>query len=92
MLDALIVITFILAGAGTGFHGIDLLPLQLIEQISTPGLRWVALGFGSFLGLIMGLLVQNAYRRLEVKGAIAVGGNSAQPRGWLGGWTCWWQT
>jgi uncharacterized protein YacL len=67
MLDALIVITFILAGAGTGFHGIDLLPLQLIEQIHTPGLRWVALGFGSFAGLIMGLLVQNAYRRLETR-------------------------
>ncbi|AFY69372.1 PilT protein domain protein [Thalassoporum mexicanum PCC 7367] len=67
MLDALIVITFILAGAGTGFHGIDLLPIELIEKINTPGLHWVCLGFGSFFGLIMGLLVQNAYRRLEVK-------------------------
>jgi len=67
MIDAIIVVTFILAGAGTGFHGIDLLPIQVISQVSSPGLRWITLGFGAFLGMLLGILAQTTYRRLEVR-------------------------
>lgn len=67
MIDAIIILTFILAGAGTGFHGIDLLPVQVLDQINSQGLRWVALGFGAFFGLIIGLLAQTGYRRLELQ-------------------------
>jgi uncharacterized protein YacL len=67
MIDAVIIISFILAGAGTGFHGVDFLPDSVIEQINLQGFRWVALGFGSFLGLILGLFAQNAYRKLEIE-------------------------
>lgn len=65
MIDAVIIITFILAGAGTGFHGVDLLPEPWLATHNVQGLRWVALGLGSFSGLLLGLLVQTGYRRLE---------------------------
>ncbi len=65
MIDAVIVITFILAGAGTGFHGVDLLPSPFLAQLNVHGLRWLSLGFGAFVGLLFGLLAQSAYRRLE---------------------------
>ena len=67
MIDAVIILSFILAGAGTGFHGVDLLPLEVLAKINSQGLRWVALGFGAFFGLILGIVAQNAYRRLEIK-------------------------
>ncbi|MEE3715994.1 PIN/TRAM domain-containing protein [Tumidithrix elongata RA019] len=67
MIDAVIIITFILAGAGTGFHGVDLLPIQVLAQINSQGFRWVALGSGAFVGLILGIVAQNAYRKLEIK-------------------------
>jgi uncharacterized protein YacL len=67
MIDAVIILTFILAGAGTGFHGVDLLPVEVLAKINPHGLRWVALGFGAFFGLILGIVAQNSYRRLEVK-------------------------
>jgi len=67
MIDAVIIISFILAGAGIGFHGVDLLPIELLAEINTQGLRWVMLGFGAFLGLIIGLIAQTAYRRLEAR-------------------------
>jgi len=60
MIDAVIIISFILAGAGTGFHGVDLLPIQTLAEINSQG-------FGSFLGLILGLVAQSTYRRLEVQ-------------------------
>ncbi len=67
MIDAIIILSFILAGAGTGFHGVDFLPIQVLAQINSQGLRWVALGFGAFFGLILGLLAQTAYRKLEAQ-------------------------
>jgi uncharacterized protein YacL len=67
MIDAVIIISFILAGAGTGFHGVDFLPQSIIEQINLQSFRWIALGFGSFLGLVLGLFAQNAYRKLEIE-------------------------
>ena len=66
MLDAIIIISFILAGAGIGFHGIEDLPSSVLSQVTNEGaLRWVTAGFGALIGLAMGLSVQQAYRRLE---------------------------
>jgi uncharacterized protein YacL len=67
MIDAVIIVIFILGGAGTGFHGTDLLPAVLLTKFNLLSLRWLMLGFGSFAGLILGLLVQNGYRRLEAQ-------------------------
>lgn len=67
MIDAVIIISFILAGAGIGFHGVDLLPLSVIDQINLQGFRWLALGTGSFLGLVLGIFAQKAYRKLEAE-------------------------
>ncbi|MFN3927187.1 MAG: PIN/TRAM domain-containing protein [Pseudanabaenaceae cyanobacterium] len=67
MIDAVIVVIFILGGAGTGFHGTDLLPSSWLAQVNLHDLRWLMLGFGAFAGLILGLLVQNGYRRLEAQ-------------------------
>lgn len=66
MLDAIIIISFILAGAGIGFHGIEALPSSTLQQVtSLDGLRWVTAGFGALIGLAVGLTVQTGYRRLE---------------------------
>lgn len=66
MLDAIIIISFILAGAGIGFHGIEALPSSVLEQVTNEyGLRWVTAGFGSLIGLSIGLIVQTGYRRLQ---------------------------
>ena len=66
MLDVIITLTFILVGAGVGFHGIELLsPSVLAEVVNLEGLRWVTAGFGSFIGLGLGIFAQTTYRRLE---------------------------
>ncbi|MBF2028758.1 MAG: PIN/TRAM domain-containing protein [Oscillatoriales cyanobacterium C42_A2020_001] len=66
MLDAIIIISFILAGAGIGFNSIEDLPSQVLSQVSNEtALRFVAAGFGALLGFAIGLSVQQAYRRLE---------------------------
>ncbi len=65
MIDAIIIFAFILAGAGTGFHGIDFLPAELIAHVDVQNFRWITLGIGSFVGLISGLIGQNTYRRIE---------------------------
>ncbi|MCL6432959.1 MAG: PIN/TRAM domain-containing protein [Leptolyngbyaceae cyanobacterium HOT.MB2.61] len=66
MLDAIIIISFILAGAGIGFHGIEELPTSTLQQVTNEeGLRWVSAGFGAIIGLAIGLVVQTSYRRLE---------------------------
>jgi uncharacterized protein YacL len=66
MLDAIIIISFILAGAGIGFHGIEELPTSALQQVTNEeGLRWVTAGFGAVIGLAVGLVVQTSYRRLE---------------------------
>ncbi|HAN46100.1 MAG TPA: hypothetical protein DCQ32_06055 [Cyanobacteria bacterium UBA8156] len=67
MIDALIIVIFILAGAGTGFHGVDLLPSEMLMRLQNPGFRWLALGLGAFIGLVLGIVGQNAYRRLEAE-------------------------
>jgi len=66
MLDAVIILSFILAGAGIGFHGVEALPSTLLQQVTNEeGLRWVSAGFGTLIGLAVGLTVQSGYRRLE---------------------------
>lgn len=66
MLDAIIIFLFILAAAGIGFHGIDLLPGSALTQVTNlDGLRWVTAGFGTLLGIALGLSVQTAYRRIQ---------------------------
>ncbi|KOR35207.1 MULTISPECIES: PIN/TRAM domain-containing protein [Planktothricoides] len=68
MLDAIIVISFILTGVGIGFYGIDMLPSSATNQVtSLEGLRSVTAGFGALIGFGVGLFMQINYRRLEVK-------------------------
>ncbi len=66
MLDALIVFSFILAGAGIGFYSIDLLPDTALQQVNNlEGLGSVTAVFGGLIGTGLGLVVQTSYRRLE---------------------------
>ncbi|MFB2876709.1 PIN/TRAM domain-containing protein [Floridanema aerugineum] len=68
MLDAIIIILFILAAAGIGFDSIDLLPSTMLKQVTNiEGLRWVLAGFSAIIGAAIGLSVQTTYRRLERK-------------------------
>jgi uncharacterized protein YacL len=66
MLDAIIVILFILAVAGMGYNSIDILPPEMQSQVTNiPAFRWVTSAFGALVGVAIGLLAQIAYRRLE---------------------------
>ncbi len=66
MLDAIIIIAFILAGAGIGFTSIEDLPSAVLSQVTNESaLSLVTAGFGGLIGLAIGLSVQQAYRRLE---------------------------
>ncbi|NMF86345.1 PIN/TRAM domain-containing protein [Nodosilinea sp. P-1105] len=66
MLDALIVFSFILAGAGIGFYSIDLLPDRILAQVTNmEGLGTVTAVFGGLIGTALGLVMQTSYRRLE---------------------------
>lgn len=68
MLDAIIIILFILAAAGIGFDSIDLLPNSMLKPVTNiEGLRFVLAGFGAIIGAAIGLSVQTTYRRLERK-------------------------
>jgi uncharacterized protein YacL len=74
MLDAIIILSFILAGAGIGYRGIEALPLQVQSQVSNlEALRLVVAPFGGLLGVAFGVLAQTSYRRLEkqIKGMTA---------------------
>lgn len=66
MLDAIIIISFIIAGAGIGFYSVDFLPSDALEQVtSLEGLSFVTGGFGALIGLVIGIVAQTAYRRVE---------------------------
>lgn len=68
MLDAVILLIFMLAGAGAGFHGVELLPTATLDQVANlDGLRWVTAGFGGLIGFALGLVAQTAFHRLEVQ-------------------------
>ncbi|WP_121970037.1 PIN/TRAM domain-containing protein [Leptolyngbya sp. BC1307] len=66
MLDALIILSFVLTGAGIGFFSVDFLPDSALQQVTNiKGLEAVTGGFGALVGIGTGLLVQTSYRRLE---------------------------
>lgn len=68
MLDAIIIISFILAGAGIGFYGIDFLPDSALLQVNNiEGLRFVTAVFAALLFLGLGLLAQGNYRRVQAQ-------------------------
>jgi uncharacterized protein YacL len=68
MLDAIIILLFIVAAAGVGFDSVDLLPISVKEQISNiEALRWLTAGFTSIIGLALGLVAQTTYRRIETQ-------------------------
>jgi len=66
MIDIVIVLAFLLAGAGIGFYSVDLLPSESLAQVSSiEGLSTVLAAFGALIGTGIGLAAQTAYRRLE---------------------------
>jgi uncharacterized protein YacL len=68
MLDAIIILIFILAAAGLGFESIDLLPNSVLGQVSNvEALRWIIASFTAIIGLAIGLTVQTTYRRIEAQ-------------------------
>ncbi|MBP0027634.1 PIN/TRAM domain-containing protein [Roseofilum sp. Guam] len=68
MIDAIIIISFILAGIGIGFYGVELLPTPVLDQVSNQdGLRSVTAGFAALIMGAVGLFVQTSYRRLEAQ-------------------------
>ncbi len=65
MVDTLILLLFLISGAATGWLGVDLLPEQLLLEVTNQeGLRSVMGGFGAFFGLIAGIFFQQLRRRL----------------------------
>lgn len=68
MLDAIIVLTFIIAGAGIGFYSLELLPIAVQNEVSNAdALRTIIGVFGAIVGGAVGLSFQITYRRLETK-------------------------
>jgi uncharacterized protein YacL len=68
MLDAIIILSFILAGAGIGFYSIELLPGSVMQQVTNlDGLRWVIGSFSALIGGVIGLVVQTGYHRIETQ-------------------------
>lgn len=66
MLDVVILLSFIIAGAGIGFYSVDLLPSDTLAQVSNlEGLSSVTGGFGALIGLAVGIVAQTAYHRVE---------------------------
>src|SRR5919202_5409794 len=68
MLDFVIILLFILAAAGIGFDGVDLLPTTVQAQVTNlEALRWTTAGFGAIIGFAVGLTVQVTYRRFQAQ-------------------------
>jgi uncharacterized protein YacL len=68
MLDAIIILSFILAAAGIGFYSIELLPDGSLEGVTNlDALRLVVAVFASIIGGAVGLSFQTSYRRLEAQ-------------------------
>lgn len=65
MLDALIVLVFVAAGAVIGYTGGEFLPQSWLTTDKAGNASWILLMFGTVLGLGMGLAVRNALRRIE---------------------------
>lgn len=65
MIDAVIILLFIVAAAGIGHESADLLAPQVLETVSdVEALRLTLATFAALLGLAIGLNVQVTYRRL----------------------------
>lgn len=68
MFDAIIILSFILAGAGVGFYSIELLPSSALEEVTNlEALSFTTAVFGSLIGGVIGLTAQTAYHRLVVQ-------------------------
>jgi uncharacterized protein YacL len=68
MLDAIIILSFIVAGAGIGFYSIELLPLGVLAKVTNlEALRFVIAAFTALIGGVVGLSFQITYRRFEAK-------------------------
>ncbi len=66
MLDFTIILLLIVASAGVGYGIVDVLPSQMLEKVTNQeGLRLVTAGFAAVFGGIFGVIVKNAYHRLE---------------------------
>lgn len=68
MLDAIIILIFIIAAAGVGYEAIDLLPSDLLVQVSNvEAVRFIIASFAAIVGLALGLTAQTTYRRVETR-------------------------
>lgn len=68
MLDAIIIFSFILAAAVSGFYSIDFLPEGTLSRVSNlDALRLVVGVFAAIIGGAFGLRIQTGYRRLEAQ-------------------------
>jgi uncharacterized protein YacL len=68
MLDAIIIFSFILAGVGIGFYGVELLPENTLDQVTNlEGLSLVTASFGALIGMGVGIVAQTGYRRIETQ-------------------------
>ena len=66
MIDFLIILLLIIAGAGVGYDSVELLPNNVLLQVTNlEALRLVMGVFGGIMGGAIGLVVQTSYRRLE---------------------------
>src|SRR5690242_13772907 len=68
MLDAIIILSFIVAAAGIGFYSIELLPYGALERVTNlEALRLVVAVFAAIIGGAVGLSFQTTYRRIEAQ-------------------------
>ena len=66
MIDAIIIIICIIAAINIGFDSLQLLPEDILMQVSNiSALRFTIAGFSAIIGLGVGVAVQTTYRRLE---------------------------
>ncbi len=66
MIDFLIILLLIIAGAGVGYDSVELLPNKVLLQVTNlEALRLVMAVFAGIIGGAIGLVVQTSYRRLE---------------------------
>lgn len=68
MVDVIIIIICVIAAVSIGFDVIQLLPSDILEQVSNfEALRFTIAGFAAIIGVGIGVAVQTTYRRLEVQ-------------------------
>lgn len=66
MIDSIVIFTFILAGAGLGFYGIDYLPASVLAQATNvEALRLISGSFGALMFWALGLIAQGMYQRVQ---------------------------